>query len=672
MPTRDAAGRPDVTIVIPASGRPERTRACLASLEAAPVRASFEVVVVDDGSADGTLAWLREAAAAGRLRALPGGAGAGFAAAGNRGAAAARGRHLVFLHDDTEVTPGWLDPLVDTLDLDPRVDAVGARLLGPDGTVLHAGVVLVEQRHDGGAALLGLPMGVGKPADDPVVMRPQRLQAVTAAALAVRRPVFEDLGGFDTAYRDGNEDLDLCLRIGARGGLVVYRPECVVVGHGSRRRAEADARLLTERWLGRAVPDIVRAADGTARATGAGRQGAYATPTLRRPAPARGPGSVTVVVLTWNALAYTQRCAASLLHHTAPRHELMFVDNGSHDGTPAYLDRLAADHPDRVTVVKNGRNLGFAAGNNVGIARAAGEHVCLLNSDTAVTAGWLERLLARLADPFTGLVGPVTNSITGSQKLPAVAYDQESLDGLEAFAARRARAEENRTDLALWLVGFCILMRRDLLDCLGGLDEGFGQGNFEDTDYGLRAFLAGWRAVVARDSFVHHFGSRSFAAGNVDYARALDEKWEIFRRKWNLPDGAREQGSFDLESLVAGGFTPVLHTEPLPSGNGAACRSSATWTIPPWLLDAAVARGEALFAAGRPQEAAQTFRAVLRHDPAHARAAGDLAVVLWQTEPAAGTAEAVALLEAVLARDPADLDARHNLEAIRAAACAAR
>ncbi|MBE0566366.1 MAG: glycosyltransferase, partial [Krumholzibacteria bacterium] len=62
MPTQDAAGRPDVTIVIPASGRPERTRACLASLEAAPVRASFEVVVVDDGLPDGTAAWLREAA----------------------------------------------------------------------------------------------------------------------------------------------------------------------------------------------------------------------------------------------------------------------------------------------------------------------------------------------------------------------------------------------------------------------------------------------------------------------------------------------------------------------------------------------------------------------------------------------------------------------------------
>ena len=670
MPAQDPAGRPDVTIVIPVFGKLELTRACVASLEAASVAASFEIVVVDNASPDGTAAWLREAASGGRLRALFNRENAGFATACNQGAAAARGRHLLFLNNDTVVTPGWLDPLFDTLELDPRVDAVGARLLYPDGTIQHGGVVLVEQRRDGGATLGGMHLGLRKPADDPAANRPQRLQAVSAALMAVRRATFDELGGFDTAYWNGNEDVDFCLRIGARGGLVVYRPESVVIHHESQSGPERwtrvgdNVRLLSERWLGRARADIVREADGAVRSTDAGRMGAYATPTVVLAEPARGPGSVTVVVLTWNALDYTKLCAASLLAHTDPRHELMFVDNGSAADTLGFLDDLAAAHPGRVTVIRNDRNLGFAGGNNVGIARARGEHVCLLNSDTVVTAGWLERMLARFAEPWVGLVGPVTNRITGSQRLAAVAYDQESLDGLEAFAARRARAEENRTDTSLWLVGFCILMRRELVACLGGLDEGFGQGNFEDTDYGLRAFLGGWRSVIARDSFVHHFGSRSFAAGRVDYAASLDEKWEIFRRKWNLPVGSREQGSFDLQSLVVGGFTPVLHTEPLPSGNGAACPPPATW-----MIEAAVARGEALFAAGRPVEAAQTFRAVLALRPDHVRAASDLAVVLWQSDAAAGADEAVALLERVLAREPDNADARHNLESIRAAAC---
>jgi GT2 family glycosyltransferase len=671
MPSQQAAGRPDVTIVIPVYGKLELTRACVASLEAEPVGASFEIVVVDNGSADGTGAWLAEAEQAGRLRALANAENLGFAAACNQGAAAARGRHLLFLNNDTEVTAGWLDPLVDTLDLDPRVDAVGARLLYPDGTIQHGGVVLVEQRREGGAMLGGMHIGEKKPADDPSCSRPQRLQAVSAALMAVRRGVFDELGGFDTAYWNGNEDVDLCLRIGERGGLVVYRPESVVIHHESQSgperwaRVGQNVRLLTERWLGRVGPDIIREKDGGVRAADSGRIGAYATPTVSLPGAAAGEGATTVIVLTWNALDYTRLCAASLLQHTDPRHELMFVDNGSAPDTIDFLDRLAAAHPERVTVVKNGRNLGFAGGNNVGIARARGEHVCLLNSDTVVTDRWLERLLDRFADPAVGLVGPVTNSITGSQRLPAVAYAQDSLDGLDAFAARLARSEQGRTDPALWLVGFCLLVRREALACLGGLDEGFGQGNFEDTDYGLRAFLAGWRAVVARDSFIHHFGSRSFADGKVDYAAAMDEKWEIFRRKWHLAPEARAQGSFDLEALVAGGFTPLLHTAALPA-------PAPRPVCPSWLVDAAVARSEALFAGGRLAEAATTLRAVLTRDPDHARAASDLAVVLWQADPDGGIAEACALLEGVLAAHPGDADARHNLEAIRAAACAQR
>ena len=169
--------------------------------------------------------------------------------------------------------------------------------------------------------------------------------------MAVRRATFDELGGFDTAYWNGNEDVDLCLRIGARGGLVVYRPESVVIHHESQSGPERwarvgdNVRLLTERWLGRAVPDIVREADGALRSTDAGRMGVYATPTVALAEPARGPGSVTVVVLTWNALAYTKLCAASLLAHTDPRHELMFVDNGSAADTLEYLDALAAAHP---------------------------------------------------------------------------------------------------------------------------------------------------------------------------------------------------------------------------------------------------------------------------------------------------------------------------------------
>jgi GT2 family glycosyltransferase len=668
MPRSDGSNRPDVSIIIPVMDKLALTRACLASLDAAPCAASWELLVIDNGSTDGSGAWLADEERAGRLTLLSPGENLGFAAACNAGADRARGRHLMFLNNDTEVTPGWLDPLVTTLDRDPRVWAAGSKLLYPDGTIQHGGVALVEAERGPLTLLEGIHLAHHKPADFPGAARAQRLQACSAACLLVRADVFADLDGFDTAYWNGNEDVDLCLRLGEAGGRIVYRPESVVVHHESQSGPERwakvseNVKLLNERWRGRAVPDFRRAADGTITAGPAGRIALYTAPVARL-APDPAPDTVSVVVLTWNALEYTRLCAESLLRHTDPRHELLFVDNGSEQDTLDYLAALERDHS-RVTVVRNGANLGFAGGNNVGLAAARCEHVCLLNSDTVVTEGWLERLLAPLADPAVGLVGPVTNSITGDQKLPAVGYDERTLAGLADFAHRIAGEQRGNLSPALWVVGFCVLLRRGLVERIGGLDEGFGQGNYEDTDYCLRAFLAGWRAVVARDCFIHHFGSRSFVAGRVDYARQIDAKWRVFRRKWNLPPEARQDGRIDLERLVREGFAPVLHAEPLPPGGRAVNLPLPAWEAARWLDHA-----EALFALGRLEEAGKALRAILRDHPDHTRAASDLACVLWQGDPEHGLEEAVGLLETVLEREPGNADARHNLTEMRATAC---
>ncbi|MCP4573947.1 MAG: glycosyltransferase [bacterium] len=669
MPDSTAPDRLDVSIVIPVYDKLDFTKACVASIHAEPCHASWEIVVVDNGSTDGTVEWLAAEEAAGRLRVVSPGQNLGFAAGCNAGAEAATGRHLVFLNNDTEVTAGWLDPLVTTLDRDPQVHAVGARLLYPDRTIQHAGVVLVESRRNLGTPLGGVHVHEKKPWNDPAVRHPQRMQAVTAALMAVRPEVFARLGGFDTAYWNGNEDVDFCLRLGETGGLVVYRPECVVFHHESQSGPERWAQtrrnieIFTERWQDRARPDYIGETDGQTYDAGAGRIGMYASPSIAWDRPF-GPETASVVVLTWNAPDYVRRCAESLVRHTDPRHEILFVDNGSDRETLDILAEFESAH-DQVRVIRNGRNLGYPAGNNVGIAAARGEHVCLLNSDTVVTDGWLERLLAKFADGDVGLVGAVTNSIAGVQKLPAVDYDQRTLEGLDDFAGRRVAAETGNTTPAFLLTGFCLLLHRGLLARIGGLDERFGQGNYEDTDYCLRAFLAGWRAVAAQDCFVHHFGSRSFAAGNVDYMKQIAARWEIFRRKWNLPPEARETGDLELERLVVEGFSPLLHTEPLPPADGAVRLPLSDWEI-----ESGLERGEGLFAAGRLAEAEQVFRSVLREDPASDRAAGDLACTLWQDDPAVNLPEAVSLLEGVLERDPDNEDARWNLQEMQGVAVA--
>ncbi len=669
MSVSESAPSPDVSVVIPVFNKLELTRICLESIHEVGAEAAFEVIVVDNGSTDGSREWLAEQEKQGRLRLIINPDNLGFSRGCNVGAAAARGRYTLFLNNDMQVLPHWLDPMVSTLDRDPEAGIVGAKLLFADNTIQHAGVALVEFPLKGGD-LGGIHLCHGKPGNHTGTNQPQYNQIVTGACLMIRSELFRELGGFDEAFWNGNEDVDLCLKAGRKGWKVVYRPESVIYHFESQSGPERWAQtrrnieLFNQRWKGVARPDFIEHAQGQVKPTDEMAIRSYVSPRLAGPVPAPDAGPVvSVIVLTWNALAYTRRCADSLLRHTDPRHELIFVDNGSRQDTLDYLAGLEAAHP-QVKVIRNGRNLGFAAGNNVGMAAAAGDHVCLLNSDTVVTAGWLDTMLAPLlADPAVGLVGPVTNSISGGQKLPSVPYDQDSLEGLAEFAAARGREHAGRNQKALMVVGFCLLIRKELIARIGGLDEGFGQGNYEDTDYCLRTLLAGYNAVVAFDSFVHHFGSRSFVDGAVDYAAQIEEKFQVFRRKWNLGSAVSSLANLNLKQLLTLGYRPALHFEPLPAGPRWRNIPLEAWEQERWLN-----LGETLYGNGHRGDAERVFRATLRLAPDCARAANNLACTLWQSEDEDSHREAVSILKDVLARDPQNEDALWNLEQFQAAA----
>jgi GT2 family glycosyltransferase len=243
------------SIVIPVHGRASLTERCLATLLEDPPGVPTELIVVDDASPDRTLRVLDDMVASGApIRVLAQPVNLGFAAACNRGASSAAGEHLVFLNNDTVPTRGWLDALVDAADDHPDTAAFGSKLLFPDGTVQHAGLVFGADRN---------PHHVyaGFPADHPAVNRPRELQAVTGACLLVRRDAFLAVGGFDEAYQNGHEDVDLCLRLRAAGERIRYCPDSVVthlesVSRG-RRSASASANSVRyrDRWADAVRPD---------------------------------------------------------------------------------------------------------------------------------------------------------------------------------------------------------------------------------------------------------------------------------------------------------------------------------------------------------------------------------------------------------------------------------
>jgi GT2 family glycosyltransferase/tetratricopeptide (TPR) repeat protein len=370
------------------------------------------------------------------------------------------------------------------------------------------------------------------PGDLPDANQRRVYQALTAACLLVRKSAFQEVGGFDEGFWNDYEDVDLCLRFQERGWLTVYEPASVVIHHESQsgparfQKVQENIRRLHEKWLGKARLDVVVAADGAATQAATTRNRPYETSSA-------GATDTSILILTYNQLAHTKACLESIARHTPEPHELILVDNGSTDGTREYLREYARQH-ERVSVIANRTNLGFAAGNNQGLTLATGRQVLLLNNDTVVTPGWLRNMLKVLRDhPQTGVVGPRSNRVLGRQQVDAVGY--KSLDELPAFAVGWSEKHAGESRVANRVVGCCLLARREVMDAVGGLDEQFGSGNFEDDDFCIRAHLAGFETRIADDSFVHHVGHATFNGAGIDYAKAMQTNWDLFKRKWAIP-----------------------------------------------------------------------------------------------------------------------------------------
>jgi GT2 family glycosyltransferase/glycosyltransferase involved in cell wall biosynthesis/Flp pilus assembly protein TadD len=649
-------GKPSVSIIIPVLDRLDLTRACLEALRRHTPAGQVELILVDNGSHDGTVEFLRAEEAAGRLTALFNAENLGFARACNAGAAVARADALLFLNNDTEVRPCWLEPLLATLAGDPQVGAVGSKLLFPDGTIQHAGVIVADDRQLPDP-LVARHIYYRERADLPQANQPREYQALTAACLLVRREAFSAADGFDEGYWNGYEDIDLCFRLREDGWRLVYAPASEVIHHESQSgparfiKVAENIRRLRGRWLAKVEPDLIIHPDGRLESTPAGAIRPYVPGTEA----AAGPGLTSIVVLTRNALSYTRRCVAALQAHTPEQHEVIFVDNGSDDGTLEYLAELVDRHP-HYRLVRNERNLGYAAGNNQGLAAARGEQLVLLNNDVVVTEGWLGRLLAcARRHQAIGLVGPVTNHISGPQRLPEVGYDPESLEGLDAWARQFAQEHAGQRQVHWRAVGFCLLIKRTVLDRIGGLDERFGRGNFEDDDFCLRARLAGFATVVARDCFVHHYGGRTFAACGIDFVASMEENWRIFREKWGVPDGVGYRDDYDMSPHLQAGFDPARHRCPLPAAPAGAAPGEAT---DPVTLAERIAEGERLFGAQRWPEAEAVFLEILAQIPENVRVRNDLACTLWQQ---GRSAEALREGSRALQADPDHRDAAWNL-----------
>ncbi|MCM1989289.1 glycosyltransferase [Oceanirhabdus seepicola] len=271
----------------------------------------------------------------------------------------------------------------------------------------------------------------------------------------------------------------------------------------------------------------------------------------------------SMIILTYNKLEYTKQCIESIRKYTdKDTYEIIIVDNNSEDGTVQWLNNQKD-----IKIIFNKENLGFPKGCNQGIRVAQGDNILLLNNDVIVTPNWLENLMKCLySSDDIGAVGAVTNSCSNFQSIPKQ-YD--TYDELINFAEKFNISSFLKWEERLKLIGYCMLIKKEVIQKVGLLDEDFTPGNYEDDDYCLRIRMEGYRIMLCKDTFIHHYGSVTFGKERKEYCKLLATNMEKFKSKWGVETSCFGDIRNDITSMIIKSKRECFNVLHIGCGSGA-------------------------------------------------------------------------------------------------------
>ena len=226
-----------------------------------------------------------------------------------------------------------------------------------------------------------------------------------------------------------------------------------------------------------------------------------------------------IIIPIWNQLEFTKSCIDHVLNYTRYPYRLILVDNGSDVETKNYLENLKQTQKIEINLIRNEENLGFVRAVNQGLEVSKAPYVCILNNDTLPGTGWLTELVEFAEKhPDAGLLNPLCNGHI-QRNLSVNEYAKMVSSNKDKFM------EMNQCQ------GFSMLIKRRLIDKIGYLDERFGIGGFDDTDYSMRVHNAGYRSVCVYSSYVYHREHASF--NKMGERKKIQSNLEkAYFRKW--------------------------------------------------------------------------------------------------------------------------------------------
>jgi len=232
-----------------------------------------------------------------------------------------------------------------------------------------------------------------------------------------------------------------------------------------------------------------------------------------------------IIVVTWNKLDYIRQCVESILRYTEAPCRLIIVDNASDEDTRRYLAALEGSGAVAIRLIQNDANVGPGKARNIALRHLDAEYVCFIDSDVVVTPGWLANMIAvARSSTEIGMVNPSSNN-----------YNQVPPAGMSFYDYARTLAPLKQEYLEVGhCISFCMLIKAEVAERIGPLDEGYILALYEDTDYSMKATSAGYRCVIARGAYVWHYGH-----GSTSRVKKMDEIAEKnrkrFYQKWGRP-----------------------------------------------------------------------------------------------------------------------------------------
>ncbi|MDP1853678.1 MAG: glycosyltransferase family 2 protein [Candidatus Omnitrophota bacterium] len=228
-----------------------------------------------------------------------------------------------------------------------------------------------------------------------------------------------------------------------------------------------------------------------------------------------------IIIPVFNQKQYTQSCLESIKRHTHTDYRIIIVDDNSSDAeTVKFLDAVKNDN---IKVIRNEQNLGWVKSVNRGLAESSAEYVCIMNNDTLVADGWFSEMIAVAEkEPDIGLVNPVWEK-------PDRISIEDYARGLKKYAGQFIETD--------WARGFCFLVKRKVIDKIGGLDEAYSPGYSDDWDFSVRAIRAGFRCIRSKAAYVYHYRNKTHKGAFEQslWDNLIKKNNELFYQRWGKP-----------------------------------------------------------------------------------------------------------------------------------------